>query len=251
MKKNVSSKNLQNLYQNLDKLESDFRNNNLYQLILCQIKGKTLLDIGAGAGHFINIAMKQGLKAIGIEYDNKLILLGKKIYGNKLPIKNMDIEDVEKITLKFENITMIDVLEHIKDDEKILIKIKSKLVENGRFIILVPANNYLYSQRDKNIGHYRRYSKNQLKLKLEKTGYKIIKIRYWNMLGFFPYLIVEKLLNKRISSNLRAKKEKGITKKTIQYLINLWLKYVEHNINLGFGLSLLCVVEKKCGGERI
>ncbi len=245
MKKNVSSKNLQSLYQNLDKLESDFRNNNLYHLILCQIKGKTLLDIGAGVGHFVNKAVKKGLKAVGIEYDKELISLGKKIYGNKLEVKNMDIEDIENITLKFENITMIDVLEHIKDDEKILIKIKSKLEESGRLIILVPANNYLYSKRDKNIGHYRRYSKNQLKSKLEKAGYKIIKIRYWNMLGFFPYLIFEKILNKRISSELRTSKKKGVLKKTIQYLINLWLKYVEHNINLGFGLSLLCVVEKK------
>ncbi len=109
---------------------------------------------------------------------------------------------------------------------------------------MVPANKYLYAIRDRNAGHHRKYSKNELLVKLKEHNFKIIKVRYWNMIGFFPYLEAEKISHKEISSKLRNSHETGTYKDVLFDLINLWFKHIENNINFHFGLSLIVVAEK-------
>ena len=89
--------------------------------------------------------------------------------------------------IKFETILYIDVLEHIKDDKEELKKASEFLKEDGFLVVLSPAFQFLYSRFDDAIGHYRRYSANQLK-KMTPEYMKLVNIQYLDSAGFFSSL---------------------------------------------------------------
>ncbi len=240
----VAAQNLQKLYKELGDTKTDVRNRNMYQLLLSLLHGKKLLDIGAGALHFLHHAKKKGYEVEGVEPDRELVKLGEQFYGKVGKIHFLPIENLDEIKTKYDSITMIDVLEHIEDDEAALKRIKNRLDAKGKLIILVPAWQFLYSDRDKSIGHYRRYNAKHLQRLLEGAGYEIESIRYWNMLGFLTYLMFEKIFKKRAPHGMRTKK-KGLVSSSIHSAINFWVKNVENNFNPGFGLSVIAVAHKK------
>lgn len=236
-----SQKNLRELYKLLGDTSTDIRNKNLYVFLLPFIKGKTLLDIGSGRGHFMNLAKKIHYSVEGIEPDKKLIEMTEKTYGKIGNIYNIRAEEIDRIKKKYDTIILIDVLEHIKDDGNQLKLIRKRLNKGGRCIILVPAYQFLYSMRDKSIGHYRRYTVSSLTGLMEDAGFSIIHKRYWNMLGFFIYALFEKILRKRAPHNLRIKPKGKM--QIFHKFVHLWMRYVEHKYNVGFGLSALVVGE--------
>lgn len=60
---------------------------------------------------------------------------------------------------RFDTILYIDVLEHIEDDRGELELAAKFLAPQGRLIVLCPAHQFLYSQFDSALGHFRRYDK--------------------------------------------------------------------------------------------
>ena len=64
---------------------------------------------------------------------------------------------------EFDTIVYIDVLEHIEDDKGELQRAASRLRSGGRVIVLSPAHQFLFTEFDAAIGHYRRYNRASLK----------------------------------------------------------------------------------------
>ena len=90
---------------------------------------------------------------------------------------------------------MLNVLEHIEDDEKALNEAYKLLNHEGILIIEVPAVKFLYDEYDKKLLHYRRYSSKEIKDKILNAGFKIQSETY---LGFFcfPLFAIVKIINK-------------------------------------------------------
>ena len=77
-----------------------------------------------------------------------------------------------------------NVLEHIEDDFVGLTNIYKALKPDGRVIILVPHGKWLFSSLNRVLGHYRRYSDDQLLEIMEKAGFHIEKvIKSFNRIG--------------------------------------------------------------------
>lgn len=234
-------KYMQHHFAELGKLESDFRNKNLNNLVISKLKGKTLLDIGCGVGHVLHLAKKKGLDVYGAEPDKKLIEIGEKIYKEDLHMKPCDVFGIKVFKKRFDNIIMIDVLEHIEKDKEALKEIKKHIAPGGQLVIVVPAYQFLYGPRDKEIGHFRRYTAGGLAQRLEAAGYAIESLGYWNMLGVFVYFILSKILKKKTAMDFRTNKEKCVIKWAINKMLDWWVRYVENKVNVGFGLSVVCV----------
>jgi hypothetical protein len=79
------------------------------------------------------------------------------------------------------------VIEHISQDSVELQKASRLLKSGGHIIILVPAHNYLFSEFDKSIGHFRRYNKKML-LDRIPNELKKIDLRYLDSVGLFASL---------------------------------------------------------------
>mgnify|MGYP004556537455 CR=1 FL=1 len=164
-------------------LETILKNNTIHKI----------LDFGAGQGCFAKLLRQHYNKTdincveIDDEYYLKLKEDGFETY--------YDINDINYNT-KYDLVYSFNVLEHIEDDFKTLVKIKNKLSENGNLILYVPAFQFLYSNFDKKISHKRRYSKKDLIAKIQKAGFEINKMEYVDSLGFLCAIIYKMFVNK-------------------------------------------------------
>jgi SAM-dependent methyltransferase len=95
----------------------------------------------------------------------------------------------------WDGVVNINVLEHIEDDEKELAEYHKLLKDkNGRLCLFLPARPELYAPLDKVFGHFRRYDKRGLRAKLEKAGFKIERMRYYNCVGYLAWGLNFKLM---------------------------------------------------------
>lgn len=91
----------------------------------------------------------------------------------------------------------INVLEHIEHDDRVLAEWAGLLRGNrGRLGLFVPARMELMSQIDRNFGHFRRYTKPGLRRVLEGAGFKIERIHYFNLTGYFGWALMFRILGR-------------------------------------------------------
>ena len=163
------------------------RNASVEKLISLHLKldGPThlrILEFGAGKGEFIKrLIVRKNIEIEAVETDlSNIDTLSKtvKVYSS--------IDDVPE---GLDCIYLIDVLEHLENDSYFLKSFFTKLKKNGRLFIYVPARMELYSEFDKKIGHYRRYTKKELKDKVIEAGFTLEVIRYHEVLGYFASMV--------------------------------------------------------------
>ncbi len=93
---------------------------------------------------------------------------------------------------RYDAAIMINVLEHIADDAGILRQLHRTLRGDGKLLLFVPALMMLYSPLDRAFGHYRRYHRKELTDKVTSAGFNIHVCRYFDILGFLPWLVVNR-----------------------------------------------------------
>lgn len=150
------------------------------------INKKIILDYGCGVGINLGLLSKFG-KVFYYDTSRLAINYVKKKYSNKNFFIN--INKLYKYKKKFDLIVATDVIEHIKNDKREIIKISNLLKKNGYILITVPAFQCLYSSKDKSLKHYRRYNKETLR-NLLNTHFYEIKFTYFNFILFLPIAIL-------------------------------------------------------------
>ena len=93
----------------------------------------------------------------------------------------------------YDSVVMINVLEHIADDESTLAGLRRVLRPDGHLLLFVPALMLLFSRLDTLLGHYRRYHLPALRKKVEAAGFVIRSARYFDVLGTAPWLVVNRM----------------------------------------------------------
>jgi hypothetical protein len=74
------------------------------------------------------------------------------------------------------------------------------LRKEGNLVILVPAYPGLYNHFDKELGHYRRYTKSRLEKLFYEADFKIYKTMHFNLIGIIGWWFSGQILrNKSIS----------------------------------------------------
>jgi len=158
----------------------------------------SVLEVGAGIGSTTKLmCMKVHKTWVCLEPDVELAgQIAAKIKNNELPsfcrVKSSLLSNLPK-DIKYSSIIYIDVLEHIEDNITEVKNAIELLEDKGYLIVLSPAHNYLYTDFDKSIGHFRRYSKETLKL-IIPNNMKIEKLYYLDSFGYVLSLL-NKVLN--------------------------------------------------------
>jgi len=143
------------------------------------------VDLGCGTGGFGTAIHSSFPTKCSLLVDNNPVALKRISTHAKIQTLAMDLEAPFQLPVKPNLITCMDVIEHLKDDQKFLKEIYSCLKPGGLLVLSVPAHQFLYSAWDKSLGHHRRYSKRDLIQKLESAGFKITSASYgWSFL--FP-----------------------------------------------------------------
>lgn len=80
---------------------------------------------------------------------------------------------------RFNLILLLDVVEHVEDDNSFLCNIvKNYLDDDGYLMLTTPAYQFLFSSHDTFLGHYRRYTLKDLIGLLDSVGLKMIDSGY-------------------------------------------------------------------------
>ncbi len=198
--------------------------------------GTTILEIGAGIGNFtFDLAKLGSVWAVDInsDYIHKL----KRHENKKIHVGFGDIE-AGKFFFKnkqFDAIVCLNVLEHINKDKQALKNMHFLLKKGGKLILLVPAHERLYSNFDKELGHFRRYTTISASEKIKDAGFSKVDTRYLNWFAALGWFVFMKLLRKKRIPEGEVKTFDSLGK---------FLLLPEKFIKLPFGLSVLAVAEK-------
>lgn len=144
----------------------------------------------------------------------------------------------------FDLIGAFDVIEHIDDDVAALNALRQRLKENGYALFTVPAHPWLWSHHDDINHHKRRYTRKSFKTALQRAGFQVEKISYYNM-WLFPLAVAVRFLKKLVN----AKGESDVTlpappvNKALRWIFSTE-QYLLKHCNLPFGLSLIALCKR-------
>jgi 2-polyprenyl-3-methyl-5-hydroxy-6-metoxy-1,4-benzoquinol methylase len=164
------------------------------------LKLKKVLDIGCYTGEFLEILNKRGADVYGLELQKDAVMIANK----KLPgrVKEVDIMKYNFSREKYDIVSLIGVIEHVTDPNKLIKKCSKILNKNGIIFIQTPNSS---SFLEKILGKYwPPYSpiehihlfgrkslsfilkENDFEYELFKNHYKILAIGYvYNIMGVF------------------------------------------------------------------
>jgi ubiquinone/menaquinone biosynthesis C-methylase UbiE len=142
----------------------------------------TILDIGCGTGMLLKElpsddfvwGLDSSDQALDFCRKRGFSRLKKGMLGKKLPFRNKEIDVI----------LMLDVLEHVGNEQKALEEIARILKPGGLVIITVPAYQSIYSYWDKMLGHYRRYNSGTLNKLFITNNFQKLKLSY-----FYSFLL--------------------------------------------------------------
>ena len=201
-----------------------------------------ILEIGCGTGH--NLAMLAGFGHVeGLELDDEARELSEKRLGRK--VLSSPLPELAGVPDRhYDLIGAFDVIEHIDDDRAALDSIAAKLRPKGRFIMTVPAHQWMWTAHDVVNHHKRRYSKSGVRRLIEQSPLALIKLGYFNSL-LFPLAVAE-----RAASKLRGREDADVTLPPAPLNSALEAvfaaeRYLVGRLPLPIGLSLFAVAEAR------
>ena len=200
--------------------------------------GSQILEVGAGTGNITRFLMSCG-NVMATDYNSasvdRLILQFGDIDGFDAQPWDVATEPSREILEHgYDTIVCLNVLEHVDDHEQALINMRRILeARKGRLLLLVPSYRRLYSDLDRNLGHFRRYEAGELNELLEKTGWKIEEKFRLNMAGVLGWLVNGPILKRQ---RLPAA-QLGVYELLSPLLLGVEKRIAKRPI----GLSLVCV----------
>ena len=107
----------------------------------------------------------------------------------------------------------------------------------GKIILLIHAKKFEYTKIDKELGHFRRYEKNDLENKLLAAGYQIEKIYFFNIVGLLSWTIRDKVRRNNVHL-------KPYHIKIFDSIVPV-LRFIEGKVRMPLGISLIAIATKK------
>lgn len=169
--------------------------------------GGHVVEYGAGIGSNGEKLLRHVDRLSLVEPMDRLFLkLAERFLGApNVHLEHALLEDSVRRTRSdmFDGVVMINVLEHVADDQLALREFYRILRPNGHICIFVPALQFLFSDYDQLVGHYRRYDLTELTKSVSAAGFKIRRANYFDLIGIAPWFITMRLLRrKRINSGM-------------------------------------------------
>jgi len=240
-------------YEKMYKLENTYwwfqgRKKIIFELmqkyVLRKSSNPLILDSGCGTGLILKELNSYGF-TIGLDFSANALN-----YCKNRGIKKLVKGDVLHIPLNDNScdvIVSLDLLEHIKEDEKVLKEYHRILKKDGFICLTVPAHPFLWSEHDDALHHYRRYTKKGFKELLLRNNFNLIRYSYAISFTFVPIVVYRFLTRVFRKKNKRSNTHLIILPNWANQLLIFVLKFeavLLKFINLPVGVSLICVAKK-------
>lgn len=202
-----------------------------------------IVEGGIGAAGNLLRWKKSGYDVAGLDIMDHSVAHAKKLGIEEA--KKHDLHEPWPFEEKsVSGIVLLDVLEHLADPVTALQEAAKTLTDSGKIIFTVPAFPFLFSDWDKRLGHYRRYTPATMREHITSAGLNVVKLRYWNSFTF-PAAIAIRTMRKLFPS------KKGTEFPRVNdFTNNALIRAAEiessaaQRLPIPFGLSLVGVISK-------
>lgn len=199
-----------------------------------------ILDVGAGSGFFSRYllahttAKEAWCVDISYEADSDESEIGKTVHYRR-----------SVVTINADLVLLMDVLEHVDDDVALLKDYVGRVPRGSKFLITVPAFNFLWSGHDDFLEHKRRYTIGQLEESVLNAGLVVKHSAYYFGM-VFPIAATLRLTQKASSNGSHAHsqltKHHPIANAVLKFICDVELPFMK--FNRVAGLSVFCLAEK-------
>lgn len=188
-------------------LESVRRARGFNKWMLSQFRsfiGGRVLEAGCGIGNFTE-QMLDRERLICADLDPYYTEVIGRRYSHLSNVRTtrMDLSDPKDFEPiageKPDTVISLNVVEHIEDDLSTLKNYHDVLQPGGHAIILVPAHQWLFSECDRTLGHFRRYTRAMLSERMKEAGFEVVETSEFNRLGVLGWYVSGKMGRKDLS----------------------------------------------------
>lgn len=209
-------------------------------------KLKTLLEVGCGTGYVISgiaSAFPEAQLSGSEIYTEGLVYAEKRV--GRARLMQADARHLP-FSEEFDVVAAFDVLEHIDEDDLAIESISRSIKSGGGCIFTVPQHMWMWSSVDEAACHKRRYRTDELQLKLESVGLKVVHTTSFVTL-LLPLMLLSRIGNKSDKSDVSADSLK--INPVLNFMLLSMMRFERILISLGvrfpFGGSRLVVAVKE------
>lgn len=209
-------------------------------------QAKNFLEIGCGTG-FVLLGIQKAFPGLSLS-GSELFGEGLTYARDRLPHVPLFQMDARRIPFEdeFDVIGAFDVLEHIQEDENVLLQMAQATKKGGGVIITVPQHRFLWSYIDNFSYHKRRYTRKELVEKVARAGFKIIYAT--SFVSFLlPLMFVARLKQRRSKGHfdpLAEFKVSHFLNSTLEKVMGAERAAIRMGFSFPIGGSLLLVGER-------
>lgn len=216
--------------------------------ILANKKNLRICEIGCGTGGNLEMLSTFGqLDAVEMNDYAKSLAKQRKI-PNVDCILSGYLPDQINLAGEYDAVFALDVIEHVKHDDKAVDALSKILKNDGIIIATVPAYQWLWSRHDEVNMHYRRYTKKEFIRLFEDNGLNVTYASYFNTL-LFPIAAITRFVESVFN---RRKKTRSTDITLPPPSLNRFLKFTFNiekiwsgRFSIPFGLSVIVIAESK------
>ena len=208
-----------------------------------------ILEIGCGTGALLK-ELSQSSAAYGLDISPKALE-----FCLERELNSVCLGDITSLPFRddqFDAVVCVDVFEHVDDDAAALREVRRICKPGGRLIATVPAFQFLWSRRDVQLHHKRRYTLAQVKQRVRREGFKILKATYVNILLFVPLLAMVKMGMLRSGGSIKV--DYALAPQPINRLLAAAFRLESQLVtatDLPLGTSIACVAVKANGARPV
>lgn len=192
----------------LDALSDAHRFNRWMAGTVAPYLGSHVLELGAGMGNLTRLLAPRRRRYVATDIDAEHLARLQSRLQHRPNISTavcdlMNPADFESFRGQMDSVVCLNVLEHIPDDMVGLQNIRSTLRPQGRAVILVPQGAGVFGTLDVALGHYRRYSKDELAAKMKAAGFRVEDVLEFNRITYPGWYVNGRILKKRTFSRFQ------------------------------------------------
>lgn len=207
---------------------------------------RSFLEVGCGTGYVLSGIAKAypGVQLCGSE----MLTAGLVFAAAREPNIDFMQMDARRIPFvdEFDAIGAFDVLEHIKEDEQVLLEMHDALKPRGVMLLTVPQHKWLWSHFDNYSCHVQRYSSRELHAKIERMGFEIVRSTSF-VSSLLPVMWTSRCAHNSSRKNFDATAELRISpwlNRIFEAILDAEVHMIRNGVNFPIGGSRLIVARK-------